>query len=73
MKKIKLGPFGMIAIGMLIVVIGAFIKITKITNEDATHTILFIVGFIIEFIGVCYFLKSFNKMRKRNNEMEKRE
>ncbi len=63
MKKkilIKPKPLGLLAIGALIVFIGAIAKILK---EDFA-VLLLTIGLIIEIIGLIYFI-NYQKQKKR--------
>lgn len=58
--NIKPKPFGILIIGMSIILIGALAKILK---EPFSSKIL-MLGLVVELIGVIIFFKWYFKMRK---------
>lgn len=54
-------PFGPLAIGMMIVFIGAMLKIVKLPYSEPW----LISGLIIEVLGIIYFIYRYLKMRKK--------
>lgn len=53
-------PFGILIIGMAIVLLGALAKILKESFSDK----LLLIGLIVELVGLIIFFKWYFKMRK---------
>lgn len=64
MKKIQINPLRLLAIGMVVILVGAIAKITK---ESFCQPIL-ITGLIIELISIILLVGKFNFLIKKNNK-----
>jgi ABC-type Fe3+-siderophore transport system permease subunit len=61
MKTLRFKPLGPIAIGAMIVFIGALLKIVKLSFSDQ----LMAIGLVIELIGIIYFIYRYRLMKKK--------
>jgi hypothetical protein len=60
MKNLRFKPFGPILIGLVVVYIGAMLKIMKMSFSQP----LLIAGLLIELFGIIYFIYRYRIMRK---------
>lgn len=58
MKKVRINPFRLLFIGIVIILIGAIAKITK----ESFYQPILIIGLILEVISVIMIMNVFNKV-----------
>lgn len=64
MKKIQINPLRLLAIGMVVILVGAIAKITK----ESFYQPILITGLIIELISIVLLVGKFNFLIKKNNK-----